>query len=138
MDELSKIDEIRSRFDISYKEASDALAEAGGDLVAALINLEAKKSVDEDCENCGKGSEMWEKVKKQFEDTNRKKIVISKEGKTVVNIPATFGAVGVLGVLFSAELAVIAGVGAIAALASDYKFKIDSGEEEKEDNLNDD
>lgn len=131
MDDLLKIDEIRIRFNISYKEAQDALAETGGDLVAALINLEARQSREE--KSCGKGSEMWEKVKKQFESTSRRRIVITKEDKVVANIPASYGAVGALGLLFSAELAVIAGVGALAAMASDYKFKIDSGEQGKED-----
>ncbi|MEG3071270.1 MAG: hypothetical protein RQM92_11040 [Candidatus Syntrophopropionicum ammoniitolerans] len=42
--ELDKIDILRGRLDISYKEAKEALDAAGGNVVEALINLEGEKA----------------------------------------------------------------------------------------------
>ncbi len=42
--ELSKVDELRSRMQCSYEEAQNALAQANGDLLAALVDLERNRS----------------------------------------------------------------------------------------------
>ena len=39
---LEKIDVIRDRMDVSYKEAKEALEKAGGDPVEALVLLESQ------------------------------------------------------------------------------------------------
>lgn len=133
MDEyLAKIDELRTRFELSYKEAADLLSETGGDLVAALIKMEARKKEQAE-EMISEGPEVWSKIKKTVKDNTKKKIIISKEGRTVAKIPAPVGALGVLGALASTELAVLAGVGVVAALAKNYSFKIAEDEPTSEE-----
>jgi len=41
--ELEKLDAIRQRMRVSYAEAQEALAEANGDVVQAIINLEKSR-----------------------------------------------------------------------------------------------
>lgn len=123
MDQLAKIDELRMRFNISYKAAADLLNETNGDLVEALVRLEQQtKSQSEEMLN--KGPEMWEKVKEKVKDNSKKTIVISKDGKTVAQIPTTVGAAGALGALIYTPLTILAGVGTVAALANNYSFKL--------------
>ena len=40
MDKLEKVERLRERANVSYEEASQALDEAGGDLLDALVILE--------------------------------------------------------------------------------------------------
>jgi hypothetical protein len=122
MGNLSNIDEIRSRFNISYKEAQEILAETGDDLVAALIKLEEKAEDKWGC--CTKDGGLFSRLKTSAKMTAHKKIIITKAGKTVAQIPTSIGVAGIIGSLFSAELAVIVGIGTVAALARDYRFNI--------------
>jgi len=43
---LAQIDEIRRRLPVSYAEAQQALEEAAGDIVQALVILEARRPAD--------------------------------------------------------------------------------------------
>ena len=62
MDELTKIDLIRERTGIGYKEAKEALDRAGGDIVQALIYIEEERvKLDEDIKH--KGQKILEQVK---------------------------------------------------------------------------
>ena len=62
MDELEKIDVIRERLGVTYKEAKEALDRAGGDVVQALINLEdAHRKWDDALEE--KGRQLIEYIK---------------------------------------------------------------------------
>ena len=55
MDELLKIDLLRERTGVGYKEAKDALDKAGGDVVQALIFIEDERvNLDEDLQRKGK------------------------------------------------------------------------------------
>ena len=55
MEELNKIDTIRERMGVSYQQAKDALNQAGGDVVEALILLEKQqKKWDDKIEDKGK------------------------------------------------------------------------------------
>lgn len=55
---MEKVDLIRERMDVSYREAKDALDRAGGDLVAALIVLEEEREGEG---FCGKWKAILEK-----------------------------------------------------------------------------
>ena len=76
-DELYKIDIIRERLGVSYKEAQEALNQAGGDVVAAIVNLESQAGFGEDFE------ERKEKVVNQIQSIIKRKCKQDKVKKEV-------------------------------------------------------
>ncbi|ACL69997.1 DUF4342 domain-containing protein [Halothermothrix orenii] len=119
MDKLEKIDMIRQRLNVSYEKANQALEEAGGDVVEALIKLE--KEMGKNGENVVhvKGQELINKIKEIIKEGNAKKIVVKDNEKTLVEIPVTAGIVGL--VLFP-YISILAG---LAAMYKDYTLEID-------------
>ncbi|ABR49163.1 ubiquitin-associated- domain-containing protein [Alkaliphilus metalliredigens QYMF] len=125
---LEKIDIIRERTGVSYKEAKEALVSADGDIVEALIQLEeknAKSWTDNLSKSVGNtGNEMMEKIKYMIKKGNVTKIIVKRDGDVLLNVPVTAGAVGVM---LAPLLAV---VGASAALLTKTTIEIvkDNGE----------
>ena len=80
-----------------------------------------------------KGEELLKKVKEIVHQGNIRKIIIKNvEGKIMLEIPLTVGVVG------AAFLPVLAAVGALAALAMDFKIEIIKREEQTQNNDNKD
>ena len=121
---LEKVDIIRERTGVSYKAAKEALERADGNVVDAIIDLEDKTN-KKWTDNMGVVSnDVMEKIKKVIKKGNVTKILLKKGDETIMNIPVTAGAVGVV-------LAPIASViGVSAALATRIKIEIvkDTGE----------
>jgi phage-related minor tail protein len=66
-----------------------------------------------------KGEELLKKIKELIHEGNVRKIIIkNEEGKTYLEIPVTIGIVGAL------IAPVLAAVGAIAALAANFKIEV--------------
>lgn len=130
MEQLEKIDVIRDRIGVSYREASQALEEAEGDLVRALVIAEEMTLKGWGDRVLGKGEEMFGQVKSYIKKGNRTKIKLKKEDRTIAEFSATTGAVGLLAALASTQLAVIAGIGTVAAVANNVSLEIDKGEGE--------
>lgn len=66
------------------------------------------------------GQELLKKVKQIIHEGNVRKISIeTKEGKTLLVIPLTFGVIGVI------LLPVLAAVGTLAALVTECKIKVE-------------
>lgn len=66
-----------------------------------------------------KGEELLKKIKELIHEGNVRKIIIkNEEGKTYLEIPVTIGVVGAI------IAPVLAAVGAIAALAANFKIEI--------------
>ena len=66
-----------------------------------------------------KGEELLKKIKEIIHEGNVRKIIIkNEEGKTYLEIPVTIGIVGAL------IAPVLAAVGAIAALATNFKIEV--------------
>jgi N-acetylmuramic acid 6-phosphate (MurNAc-6-P) etherase len=123
MDDLGKIDIIRERLDVSYKEAKDALDQAEGDVVQALIKLEqGNKRWDDKLDDAGK--KISEYIRDIVKKGNVTKVRLKKGDKVIIEIPATIGALGVGGALLSTPLAIIGVVGTVAALINNYKLEI--------------
>lgn len=123
MDELAKIDLLRERLGVTYKEAKEALDQTGGDVVQALINLEqSNKKWDNQLDQ--KGRELVEYIKTLIKKGNVTKVRLKKQDKVVLEIPATVGAIGVGGAIFYPLLAVIGVVGTVAALVAHYSLEI--------------
>lgn len=127
MDDLGKIDLIKSRTGVSYREAREALEAAGGDVVQALIQIEERgNSFSEKVQN--RSQEFMGQVKGILEKGKDTRIKIKQGDKTVFDLPASVGAVGILGLLASSQLAVLGALGSVAAMANNYTLEIDRGE----------
>lgn len=126
-DELQKVDLIRERTGVSYKEAKDALDESGGDVVLALINIESRDRSFFD-RLTDRGNEVIGQVKTYVDKGKRSKIKVKKGEKTLFEIPASIGALGVVGALMAPEIAV---VGAITAIASKVNFEVEEDHQDK-------
>jgi len=124
MDEIEKIDLIRSRMDISYREAREALEAAGGDVVQALIGLEEKSDhFSERVQN--RGQEFVGQLKGILHKGQETRIKIKRGDQTVFEVPASVGALGLLGVLASSELAILGALGTVTAMAKKYSLEIE-------------
>lgn len=122
--ELEKIDLIRARLGVGYKEAKEALDAAGGDVVQALIRLEdEKKNFTEKLQD--RGQELLEQLKEIFQRGQETRIKIKQGERTVVELPAPVGALGLLGTLASSQLAVLGALGAVTAMARNYTLEIE-------------
>lgn len=92
---LEKIDKIRERTGVSYKEAKEVLEKHNGDVLEALIALEENKSSWSD-NLSSKGDAIIENLKEILRRGNVTKIVVKRDGDTIVNLPVTAGAIGAI------------------------------------------
>lgn len=73
-----------------------------------------------------KSEDLLKKIKELIHEGNVRRIIIKNdEGKTFIEIPVTFGIVGAV------IMPILAAVGAIAALASNFTIEIIRKDEEK-------
>lgn len=129
MTELEKIDVIRERLGVTYKEAREALQEKDGEVVEALVWLEEKQHSGWTGRLQERGEEMMTQVRTMFEKSNNTKIKVKQGEKTLFEIPASVGALGVVGALANTPFAIMAGIGTIAAMANQVTFEVDKAEE---------
>jgi len=122
--ELEKIDVIRTRLGVSYKEAKAALDAAGGDVVQALIDLEEKKRDTGESFHV-KGNDILGQIKGLFNKGQGYRIKIKQGERTVTEIPASLGALGLLGALASSEIAVLGVLASVAGMANKYSLEIE-------------
>ncbi|MDN5345245.1 MAG: hypothetical protein PWQ18_1359 [Clostridia bacterium] len=125
MTDLEKIDQLRERLGISYREAREALERAGGDVLEALIQYEESTREGLQRDLASWSGKLVERIRGILRQGNVTRIKVKKEGKTVAEIPATVGALGVLGVLASSELAILAGLSTVAALFNRYTLEVE-------------
>ncbi len=128
--ELEKIDAIRERTGVTYREAKRALEAAGGDVVQALINLEegAGSGGDENSFTGHKnvfGHELMDNIKEILQRGQTTRIRVKQGDRTVFEVPASVGAVGLLAALASSELALLGALGSVAAMSKKYTLEFD-------------
>jgi len=112
---LEQVDQVRERTHVSYQKAKEALEQTGGDVLEAIVLIEQEKSSGHKFPNSASdfGNEVIKTLKDLLNSGNVNRIVVEqKDGKVVMNIPVTVGAIGAL-FLTSATA-----VGLIAALAT--------------------
>lgn len=107
---LEKIDIIRERTGVTYREAKDALERAGGNVLEALVELEDKKPGGWTEEFSVKSGEVMDKVKEFIHQGNVTKIRVKQDGKTLVEIPVTLGAISAVFLPQLAALGVLVAV----------------------------
>ncbi|MFD2171087.1 DUF4342 domain-containing protein [Tumebacillus lipolyticus] len=121
---LEKVDILRKRFQISYREAYDVLERNDRNVVRACIELEGHAC---DTGLAGKmeeriqvmGSDLVGKIQEIVQTGQASSIRVMRDGRTVMAIPT---AVGVVGALIFPYLAVL---GTAAAVAARYEVVID-------------
>ncbi|MBP2653845.1 MAG: hypothetical protein H6Q73_1414 [Firmicutes bacterium] len=124
---LEKIDIIRERTGISYREAREVLTKTRGDVVEALIELESDQKSSWTEEFSVKSGEVMDKVKELIREGNVTKIRVKHEGKVLVEIPVTLGAIGAM------VLPQIAALGVLVAVFKRCTIEVVRGEAETED-----
>jgi DNA-binding transcriptional MerR regulator len=132
---LEKIDLIRDRMDVSYKEAREALEKAGGDPVEALVLLESQfdeepgrlKDLKERWTRKiqGKSEEVVSRLKEIMEKGTAIRIRLKQGDRTLLEIPAGVGVLGAVGILMSTELAVLGAIGTVAALFNKCTLEVE-------------
>ena len=96
---LEKIELVKDRTGVSYREAKEALEAAEGNVVDAIISIEdsmgaRKKSCREDGGFCG--HKVVDKIKELIKKGNVSKIVVKKEDEILLNLPVNAGIIGTL------------------------------------------
>ena len=93
---LEKIELVKDRTGVSYKEAKEALEAADGSVVDAIIDIE--ESIDEKGKNkfTEHSSQLVDKLKELIKKGNVSKIVIKKDEDVILNLPVNIGIVGTI------------------------------------------
>ena len=81
---LEKIDLLRKRAKVSYKEAKQALEENDGNIVEALAYLEEMERIIPEKEPYT--SSVWDKIKRLYQKHSSTRFVISRESTILLNI----------------------------------------------------
>ncbi len=118
MTDLEKIDLIRERAGVGYRRAQELLQEASGDVVKAMVLAEEQDKPWKETMQV-KGSELVDQVREIIKEGNVTKIRVKHKGKTIVELPVTIGAAGVL---IAPQLAVI---GVLTALLTKCTLEIE-------------
>ncbi|MCL1796030.1 MAG: DUF4342 domain-containing protein [Clostridia bacterium] len=138
MNELEKIDAIRSRMNVSYARAKEALDAADGDVTQALIRIEGNTSQGgkppegeqgkEESENFARG--VIEQIKGIIQEGNVTKVRLKNGENVLLEIPATVGVLGLgIGVLlFSPLMLAITALGAVAVLSNEMVLEIEKND----------
>lgn len=120
---LEKIDLIRERAGLSYSAARQLLTEAQGDVVEALVLSETGRQEEDNTRYGRMAGNLLEQVKKALVRSNRLRLRIKNEDRTVFEIPA---ALGLAGALLAPKLAA---AGAVALLLARYRLELQRPEE---------
>lgn len=107
---LDKIDLLRERTGVSYREAKEILEKTNGNVLDALIELEGKKQTKWTEEFSVKSTEVIDKVKELLHEGNINRIRVKSDGKVLVEIPVALGAIGAIALPQLAALGVLVAV----------------------------
>jgi translation elongation factor EF-Ts len=90
---LEKVDIIRDRTGVTYKDAKDALEAANGNVVDALINIEEAGDRRWTETISVKGSEAVDKLRGIVKSGNVNRIRVKNDDYVILDIPVTAGAI---------------------------------------------
>ena len=110
---LEKIELVKDRTGVSYKEAKEALEAAEGSVVDAIIAIEETINLKGGNKATEFADDTIERIKELVKKGNVTKISVKRDDETIVNIPVNVGLVGTL----------VAPWGVIAAAIAAFGFK---------------
>ena len=116
---LEKIELVKDRTGVTYKEAKDALEESAGNVVDAIISIE--ETIDRQIapKRIGKsGEELLSKITEIVQRGNATRIKVTREDTLLLNLPINAGIVGII----LAPWGILAGV--IAAFGFSCRIEI--------------
>lgn len=93
---LEKIELVKDRTGVSYKEAKEALEKADGSVVDAIIAIEETIDINSKSKLGEQGSAVIEKLKEAIRKGNVSKITIKKDDEILLNLPVNIGLVGTI------------------------------------------
>lgn len=105
---LEKIDQVVQRTGVCYEQAKAALEQSHGDVLEAIIYLEKQKSQKGGSSKQISVSDIIDTLKDFIHKGNVSRIIISDDETTLLNIPVTFGAIGIV----IAPVVAVLGIGA--------------------------
>ena len=108
---LEKIELVKDRTGVSYKEAKEALEAADGSVVDAIIAIEDTVDISKGGKTSEFAAETMDKIKEMVKKGNISKITVKKGDEAIVNIPVNVGVVGALVAPWGVIAAAIATVG---------------------------
>jgi gas vesicle protein len=110
---LEKIELVKDRTGVTYKEAKEALEAADGNVVDAIVSIEDKTDGETSSQKISeKGNEIVDKIKEVIDRGNASRIIISKDGDRLLNLPLNAGVIG----------AIVAPWGVILGVAASFGF----------------
>lgn len=121
---LEKIELVKDRTGVSYKEAKEALEAAEGSVVDAIIAIEESMDVKSKSKLGEQSSAIIDKVKEAIRKGNVAKIVVRKGDDVMLNLPVNVGIVGTV----LAPWAAVAGVVAVFGTKCTIELVKDDGE----------
>jgi len=107
---LEKIDIVRERIGVSYREAKEILERNNGNVIEALVDAENKTQNNWTEEFSVRSNEVMDKVKELIHEGNVNRIRIKNDGRTLVEIPVALGAIGAVVLPQLAALGVLVAV----------------------------
>lgn len=123
---LEQIDLLRKRTNVGYMQAKQALEMSNGDIVEALAYIEQTGGA---AKRLSSPEGFIDKIKQLIHKGNITKLVISKDGKTIINIPVNL-------VIIAAIVAIhFVIISMLAALIFGCKFSIDASAVKKSQNV---
>ncbi|WP_324823833.1 DUF4342 domain-containing protein [Sinanaerobacter sp. ZZT-01] len=108
---LEKIELVKDRTGVSYKEAKEALEAAEGSVVDAIINIEESIDLSSKSKLGEQGAEIIDLIKDMVRKGNIAKIIIKKEDDVLLNLPLNVGIIGTIIFPWTAVFATIAAFG---------------------------
>ncbi len=108
---LEKIELVKDRTGVSYKEAKEALEAAEGSVVDAIIDIEESIDIRSKNKFAEQSSHIVDKVKEAVKKGNVAKIIVKKNEEIILNLPVNIGIVGTVLAPWAAVAGVIAAFG---------------------------
>jgi len=146
---LEKIELVKDRTGVSYREAKEALEAMEGNVVDAIIKIEDEINAKMGTKLSDNGAKVIEKIKEYIKKGNVARITVKRDGEVMINIPVTVGVVGtvlapwltVIGSIVAlglkCDILLIKDDGAVIDLSGKFNDTIDDAKEKVSDTIDD-
>jgi gas vesicle protein len=108
---LEKIELVKDRTGVSYKEAKEALEAADGSVVDAIINIEESFDENAKAHLNSYAESVVDKVKTLVKKGNVSKILVKRDDEIILNLPVNIGILGTVIAPFAMLVGVVAAFG---------------------------
>lgn len=108
---LEKIELVKDRTGVSYKEAKEALEHADGSVVDAIIAIEETIDINSRSKLGEQGSAVIDKIKDAIRKGNVSKIMIKKDDEILLNLSVNIGLAGTILFPWAAIVGMLAAFG---------------------------